>query len=247
MRPIPTTPRFLLPALALGVMFIVSGCASLQNLDLGSVRPAPGLDETTVTAGIKEALRIGAERTVGSVSAVDGFLGNELIRIAAPPQLDSVTSTLRDVGLGMVVDDLEEGMNRAAEAAAGEALSVLWEAVRTMTVADAFGILDGGETAATTYFRDRTGAELRSRFQPIVRTSMNEVGVARLYDRLVDVYTNLPLTGAPEAVSLDDYVTDRALDGLFSTLAGEETRIRQDPLARTTELLRRVFGERRAP
>jgi len=174
---------------------------------------------------------------------VDGFLGNEMIRIGAPPQLASVTSTLRDVGLGVVVDDLEEGMNRAAEAAAGEALSVLWEAVRTMTVADAFGILDGGETAATDYFRGRTGTALRSRFRPIVHNAMNEVGVARLHDRLVTMYTDLPLTDAPEVVSLEDYVTDSAMNGLFTVLAGEETRIRRDPVARTTELLRRVFGE----
>jgi Protein of unknown function (DUF4197) len=222
------------------------GCATLQNMNLDDVLAGAGggLDETTVTAGIKEALRIGAERTVGSVSAVDGFLGNEMIRIAAPSQLNSMTETLRDVGLGVVVDDLEEGMNRAAEAAAGEALSVLWEAVRTMTVADAFGILDGDQTAATDYFRDRTDTALRARFQPIVHNAMNEVGVARLHDRLVTMYTNLPLSGAPTAVSLEDYVTDRTLNGLFTVLAGEETQIRQDPVARTTELLRRVFGER---
>ena len=225
------------------VLLAAVGCASLQNVDLGDVVGDGGeLDEATVTAGLKEALKVGSERTVVSTSAVDGFLGNALIRIALPEQLTSAASTLRSVGLGTYVDELETAMNRAAEQAAGEARQILWDAVTAMTIADAFAILRGHDTAATEYFRDRTAEVLRARFAPIVQQKTASVGLGRLYGQLTAAYENLPLTGKPELVDLDDYVTDEALDGLFTVLAQEEREIRRDPAARTTDLLRRVFG-----
>ena len=111
-----------------------------------------------------------------------------------------------------------------------------------MTIADAFGILNGHETAATEYFQERTRATLEARYQPIVQQKMQEVGLARLYQDMLDVYNTLPLVGQPELAPLDRYVTDQALSGLFTVLADEERKIREDPAARTTELLRRVFG-----
>ena len=192
-------------------------------------------------AGLKEALRVGTERSVDSTSQTDGFWGNALIRIALPDELDSMTGTLRDVGFGSLVDDFELGMNRAAEAAAGEAVDVFWEAVQQMSIADAFGILDGGPHAATQYFRVRTSEALTNRFRPIVENRMEEVGAYPLYRQLHDRYTQIPLVEKPD-LDLIGYVTDRTLSGLFQVLAGEEQRIRNDPIARTTELLRRVFG-----
>jgi hypothetical protein len=229
----------------LGLFLLLSalGCATLQE-DLADILSAEsgGLDEPTVIAGIKEALRVGTENTVLSTSSLDGYLGNRLIRIVIPEQLESMASTLRQVGLGSQVDELEVGMNRAAEMAAAEAREVFWDAIKGMTVSDAFGILNGGDTAATEYFRGRTGATLRTRFHPIIQEKMDDVGLSRLYTTVADTYNSLPMAEASPLIDIDEYVTDRALAGLFTVLAQEEQKIRRDPLARTTDLLRRVFG-----
>lgn len=222
------------------------GCASLQDADLSSILGAGtggALDEATVLAGLKEALKVGSSNAAVSTSSVDGFLGNALIRIAVPGQLDSAASTLRSVGLGSYVDELEVAMNRAAEQASGEARTIFWDAVTSLTIGDAFGILNGHDTAATDYFRGRTETELRARFTPIVSEKTASVGLGRLYGQLADTYSGLPLTGKPEMVDLDAYVTEEALDGLFTVLAQEEQAIRNDPGAQTTDLLRRVFGK----
>ena len=232
--------------LSLVLILGVSGCATLQkdmaDILQGGSSGSGALDEPTVIAGIKEALRVGTQNTVLSTSRVDGYLGNQLIRIALPEQMESVASTLRKVGLGSQVDELEVGMNRAAELAAGEARDVFWNAITGMTVSDAFGILKGGNTAATEYFQHRTAAALRTRFQPIVQKKIEEVGLSRIYSRVADTYNSLPLAGTQKMVDLDEYVTDKALTGLFTILATEEQKIREDPVARTTDLLRKVFG-----
>ncbi len=238
------SPPLLAAALAV-IAFAASGCATLQQT-MGAVLSADStggtLDEPTVIAGIKEALKVGTENTVISTSKLDGFLSNELIRIAVPEQMTTVASTLRKVGFGSQVDELEVGMNRAAERAAGEAKEVFWTAIKGMTVSDAFGILDGGSTAATDYFRAKTSATLKTRFQPIVEEKIQEVGVSRMYTKVADTYNSLPLAGTQKMVDLDEYVTDKALSGLFTVLAMEEQRIREDPVARTTDLLKKVFG-----
>ena len=232
--------------LCLLALLAVSGCAALEGGMGGILGGGPGtsgaLDESTVTAGIKEALRVGTQNTVLSTSKVDGYLGNALIRIAMPSQLQSAASALRQAGLGAQVDEMEVGMNRAAELAAGEAREVFWNAITSMTVSDAFGILRGGNTAATDYFRQQTYGALRTRFHPIIQEKINEVGLSRVYGRISDAYNSLPLGGSSRLVDLDGYVTDQALAGLFTVLASEEQKIRQDPAARTTELLKRVFG-----
>lgn len=226
----------------------LAGCESVSNGGLQQVLDTAlgdgPLDEGTVAAGLKEALRVGTDRTVSVVSLRDGYLGNPLIRIPLPGELTKAAATLRGVGLGAPVDELETAMNRAAEQAAGEAAAVFVGAITRMTVADAFAILDGGDTAATDYFRGKTSAELTARFRPIVRTQLDDVGLARLYDRVVAAYDAIPLTQKPVATDLDAYVTDGALRGLFTVLGQEERKIRQDPLARTTALLEKVFGRK---
>lgn len=218
------------------------GCASLNTAALGDLLGEAPLDEATVAAGLRQALTIGSGRAVDAVSVVDGFLADELLRIAVPDQLAGVTGTLRDLGLHGPVDDLELGMNRAASLAAGEARTVLTAAVASLTIADAFAILNGGDTAATDLFRTRTGDDLRARFRPLVDDAMAEVGVARLYNAMLDVYDALPLTSKPQPVSLEDHVVEGTLDGVFTALGREEASIRHDPLKRTTDLLKRVFG-----
>jgi hypothetical protein len=209
-----------------------------RSAGLGGIAP---LDESTVAAGLKESLRVGTERTVAVTSQQDGFWGNPLLRIALPDSLAPMASALRAVGLGSNVDELELAMNRAAETASAEAREVFWTAIKKMTLQDAFGILNGGDTAATEYFEARTSDQLRIRFLPIVNTQMQRVGVYRVYEPLLRRYTALPFVTKP-AIDLDEYVTGKALDGLFATLGNEEKRIREDPAARSTELLRRVFG-----
>ena len=229
------------------IVFCIASCTALDGelgkvLETGTGRDG-ALDEKTVAAGIKEALRVGAEQTVESTSRRGGFLENRLIRIAIPEQLRRATDIMRDFGMGSMVDELETGMNRAAELAAGEAKQVLWNAVTGMTVQDAFGILRSGDNAATEYFRRKTGPELRRRFHPIVEDKIESIGLSRVYGRFADAYNLLNIEGNPELVDLDEYVTGQTLDGLFTVLENEEKKIREDPLARTTDLLRRVFGQ----
>ena len=225
---------------------MILGCATVQDFDykpvLDGVTGAE-LDEATVLAGLKDALTVGTSNTVTRTSAVDGYLGNDLIRIALPDKLQEPASTLRSVGLGSYVDEFEVAMNRAAEQAAGEARDIFWDAVTAMTIQDAFGILNGADTAATDYFRIRTQANLRSKFLPIVTEKTASVKLGSLYAHFSGAYETLPLTSKPDLIDLDAYVTDQALQGLYSELALEEQAIRNDPAARTTELLRRVFGQ----
>jgi hypothetical protein len=225
------------------VLLAMPGCAGLSSGAIGDILGTGSgpLDEATIVAGLREALHVGAERTVDKTSRPNGFFENPRIHIPLPQELDTAASTLRSVGLGHHVDQFELTMNRAAEAAAGEAVDVFWSAIQTMTWSDARGILQGNDTAATAFFRSRTEAELRTRFHPIVVAKMNELGSVRIYERLVEAYTALSLTTKP-VFDPTDYVTTRALGGLFTILGEEEKRIREDPAARTTELLRRVFG-----
>jgi hypothetical protein len=205
---------------------------------LGSSAP---LDSTTVAQGLKEALSVGTERAVAKLSQPGGYAKDAALRLMIPEKLQKVGSTLRKVGLGSLVDDFEGKMNAAAEEAASKAVPVFANAVRSMSFEDAMGILKGGPTAATEYFKAKTSDQLRAMYEPIVRAKMEQVGTAKLYNSLMAKYDAIPLTSKPD-FSLDTYVTDKALDGLFSKLGDMEKDIRENPAARTTALLRRVFG-----
>ncbi len=218
------------------------GCAELGGLQL----PLPGfpggvIDEQTVASGLREALRVGTERASNALSTPGGFSNDPLLRLALPREFDEVASALRGLGLGKPVDDLEHAMNRAAEAAAAEAVPVFASAITSMSIADAFAILNGERDAATNYFRVHTEQALRARFVPIAERGMRSVGLYRIYEDIVQAYERIPFRTMP-APDLEAHVANAALAGLFSELAKEEGRIRDDPAARTTELLRRVFG-----
>jgi len=239
-------------ALAGALALACAGGTGVPELDraLEGARQASGasapLDEATVIAGLRDALRVGTGRAVSATSSVDGFLANELIRIHTPESLSGMTRTLRAVGFGRQVDELEVSMNRAAEQAAGEATAVFWSGIQQMSIRDGWEILNGGDTAATDYFRRTTSDALRARFSPIVEDKMAAVGLVRLYDDLVARYEAVPLASfAGEPPDLRPHVTDGARSGLFTVLAQEEAKIRSDPAARTTDLLKRVFGAAR--
>ncbi len=206
-----------------------------------SVDGQPREDETR--SALKEALEIGAIKAVDLASAPDGFLGNPLIRIPMPSALDRVSQSLRSLGMGQVVDDFELSMNRAAEMAAAEATPILIDAVRGVSFNDAVSILNGGNTAATDVLRTKTEESLTAVFEPIIKTKMDEAGVTRSYERLMEQGGGLmAMLGGGDQLDLPAYVTGKTLDGLFALIAEEEAKIRTDPVARTTDLLGRIFG-----
>jgi hypothetical protein len=223
---------------------LLVSCAGLPP-ELGSVLGSAGvtpLAESEIAAGLKEALAVGTERAVARVGVRDGFWLNRDVNIPLPESLRKVEKTLRAFGQGAKVDEFHLSLNRAAEAAAPEAAAIFGDAIRAMTLADARKILEGPNDAATEYFRGRTYATLGARFQPIVAKATASVGATKKYKDLSAKVTKV-MPGY-ELQDIDAYVTDRALGGLFRTLAAEELKIRQDPAARSTELLKRVFGSR---
>lgn len=230
------------------VTLLLAGCAGLppelesvlgQAGGIGSGAGSP-IAGSEAAQGLKEALVLGTTRTIERVGVLDGFWTNRDIQIPLPENLRKVEKTLRVLGQGRAVDDFHLSLNRAAEAAAPEAAAIFSHAIRTMSFDDAMGILRGPSNAATEYFRGKTQAALAARFRPIVARATDRVGATRKYKEMSAKLSAY----APGVASqdIDAYVTDRALGGLFLTLAQEETRIRRDPAARTTELLKRVFG-----
>ncbi len=193
------------------------------------------------SAGVREALRVATDRAVALASKPGGFQGDARIHIKPPKTVRKIGKALRAIGMGAQVDELELGMNRAAERATAEAKPVFADAIRGMTLDDAVGIVRGGDSAATDYFRSATEARLHARFKPIVANSLARVGARKQYDALVARYRALPLA-EPTNLDLDEYTTNKTLDGLFTLLADEEKKIRTDPAKRTTSLLRKVFG-----
>ncbi len=199
------------------------------------------LGEGTIVDGLREALSVATRKAVDKVSAVDGYLGNPEIKIPFPEKIRTVADVLGKVGFQRQVDEFVLSMNRAAERAATEAAPIFIDAVREMTIQDARGILNGGDTAATEYFREKTFDRLYAAFKPRVSESMDSVGVTQSYKAVMDRYSSIPLMSAKD-YDLDHYVTEKSLGGLFYMLGEEEKKIRTDPAARVTELLRKVFG-----
>jgi hypothetical protein len=207
--------------------------------------PALGqLDRITskeAAAGLKAALEKGSQAAVATLGRTDGFMGNPAVRIPLPDSLTRAESLLRRIGMGRYADELVLSMNRAAEAAVPEARQLFIDSVRKMTVQDAKGILAGGETSGTEYFQRTTKDQLHNRFLPIVKRATEKVGVAQRYNEYAEKGAQLGLV-RKEHSNLDEYVTQKALDGLYLVVAEEEKKIREDPLAAGTSIIRKVFG-----
>ena len=203
-----------------------------------------GLTNADVVAGLKEALTTGAEHSVDLASVTDGFWKNDRLRIPFPPEAIKVKNTLLGLGMNAQVEKFELTMNRAAETAAKEAVPVFVNAIKGMSVADGFAILKGGDHAATNFLKEKTTAELTMKFRPIVENATKQVALTSYWTPLAAAYNKASMFTGGQAVDpdLDAYVTQKAIDGLFVLVADEEQKIRQDPMARTTDLLRRVFG-----
>lgn len=192
-------------------------------------------------AALKAALDRGSQAAVASLGRSDGFLGNPQVRIPLPDSLARAGRLMRRVGMGHHADELVLTMNRAAEAAVPEARGLLLQAVKKMTVQDAKGILGGGETAGTDYFKRSTRQEIAKRFLPIVRRSTSKLGLARQYNRFAERGARLGLV-RQEHADLDQYVTQKCLDGLYFMVAEEEKKIRRDPVGTASGIMRKVFG-----
>ena len=201
-----------------------------------------GLDDSTIISGLKEALSTSTENAVKNVSQVDGYLANEAIKILMPEKIQKVADVLTKIGYQKPVDDFITSMNHAAERAAPKATTHFISAIKEMSFDDAKNILNGGDTAATEYFQSKTSDKLYDEFKPIIASSMDQVGATRSYKEMMGKYTSLPFM-KEESFDLDHYVSSKALEGLFATIALEEKKIRTDPAARATDLLKTVFGK----
>jgi hypothetical protein len=200
------------------------------------------LSDDKIIAGLREALRVGTGNAVALTGKPDGFLKNAAIKILLPEKLRTAGKTLRMVGLGSQVDALEVGMNRAAEQATPQAKQIFLNAVKRMTFSDARQILTGGDTAATDYFKRTSSGELSAAFAPIVHKAMENVGVVRQYNQLMK-NPMLSAVANDKEFNLDDYVLGKTTDGLFYMVGEEEKKIRKDPAAQITPILREVFGK----
>ncbi|MDR2209085.1 MAG: DUF4197 domain-containing protein [Azoarcus sp.] len=212
---------------------LLSGAAHALSLDQ--------LTSSDATAGLKEALTQGAGKAVDMLGKENGFLGNPKVRIPLPDKLNKAGKMMRSVGLGRQVDELETTLNRAAEAAVPEAKKLLVDAIRNMSVQDVKGILTGGNNSATEYFRRTTSGPLGDRFRPIVQQAIARVKLAEQYDKFAGSAARFGLISKEDS-TLDGYVTNKALDGLFMMMAEEEKAIRENPLSAAGSLAQKVFG-----
>lgn len=221
----------------------------LEGITRSILTPKPqssaALDTDTTIKGLKEALATVTERAVSTVSQADGYFGNQMIKILLPDKLQKAGDLMSMFGFQQEVDDFILSMNRAAEKAAPTAVNFFGDAIRSMSVEDAKGILTGGDTAATEFFENKTRDKLFDSFKPTVSDTISQTGVTNSYQNMVGKLNSLPLASmlGGTDLDLDNYVTNKALDGLFTMLGEEEKKIRTNPLARTSELLQKVFGK----
>ncbi|MEQ8443277.1 MAG: DUF4197 domain-containing protein [Alphaproteobacteria bacterium] len=230
------------PAVA---QFSLEGATDLLNRAIGNDNEggdSNSLTESEVIAGLREALRVGAETVTADLGMTDGFNADPAVHIPLPENLRRVQEMLSGIGMGSLGDEVELKMNRAAEEAMDQSREVLVNAVQAMTVEDGYGILNGPDDAATQYLQRISGDDIRQRIRPIVERTLNEVGAVAAVDSMLGEYQNIPFVPNVSA-DLTDHATDHAYDGLFHYIAQEEAAIRSDPAARTTDLLRRVFSE----
>lgn len=233
--------------LLLPLLLLVSVMANSQGLlkkASGLLNKAKGgsLSTEEVVAGLKEALSVGANNSASKLSAVDGFFANAAIKVLMPPEAKKVENALRTAGMGKLVDDAILSMNRAAEDAAKSAAPIFLDAIKGMSFQDAMSILRGSDTAATGYLRGKTVPALTEAFRPVIEGSLEKTGATKHWKTVFETYNKLPTTFKKVNPDLAGYVTDKGLSGIFYQVAEEEMKIRKDPAARVTDILKKVFG-----
>jgi hypothetical protein len=231
------------------ITFIFAGIASAQFESLKKAAKklksgSTGLSSEEIAEGLKEALTNGISKGSDLVSQLDGYYKNPEIKIPFPPEAKKAEDRLRQMGLGKDVDNFVLTLNRAAEDAAKEAKPIFVTAIKQMTIQDAAGILKGQPDAATQYLKGTTSSPLKEKFKPIVQASLSKVNATKYYSDLINTYNKIPMVTKMNP-NLDDYATDKAIEGLFVMIAKEEKNIRSNPGARTSELLKKVFGSQK--
>jgi hypothetical protein len=233
----------------LAIVCLLPACSSGQ-FDLGKIKKQinktvnqgqPSNQE--IIDGLKQALTIGSNNASGSASKVDGYFKNPIIKVPFPPQAEKMETKLRSLGMNKQVDEFVLTINRAAEEAAKQAAPIFVDAVKGMTISDGVGILRGNDSAATTYLKNKTSVSLHDKFKPVIRTATQKVDVTKYWTPLITTYNKLPFVDKLNP-DLEEYITERALFGLFHLVGEEETKIRRDPSARVTDLLKKVFGNK---
>lgn len=229
--------KILLCALMLPIM----ACTELQQVVNQLPQGTGGLGNAEIANGLRQALDMGIEKQVSKLTQTDGFYRNELVKIMLPEELQKVDRTLRDIGLGKLADEGLKVLNRAAEDAVGEATPIFVNAVKGITFTDAKNILLGSDDAATQYLTKTTRSQLYDKFNPVIKNSFDKVGADQIWSNLITRYNNLPLTTDVNP-DLTDYVTQQALQGVYTMIAIEEKEIRTKVSSRTTDVLKRVFA-----
>lgn len=227
-------------AILLIACFTFSGCAELQQV-AGQLPQGGVLSNADIASGLRAALDKGIDTQVTKLTQTDGFYKNQLVKILLPEELQKVDSGLRAIGLGSLADEGIKMMNRAAEDAVKEATPIFVSAVKQITFTDARNILLGNDQAATSYLERTTSTQLYSKFNPVIKSSFNKVGADKVWSNIITRYNQIPLVKKVNP-DLTDYVTDKALEGVYKMIAVEEKNIRDNISARTTPLLQRVFA-----
>jgi hypothetical protein len=238
--------------LGLTVSLVLASCEVLeeatktvsQNLPSAATSNKPQLTNQEVISGLKEALSVGIKNSVNLTSVTDGFLKNTAIRLPFPPDALKVRQKALDLGMSAQVDKFETTLNRAAEEAVKEALPIFTNAITSMTISDGFAILNGGNGAATRYLKEKTTAQLTSAFRPRVEAAISKVQLTQYWEPIINKYNGaMTLTGGQKLnPDLNQFVTERAIAGLFIMVEKEENKIRLDPMARVNDILKKVFG-----
>jgi uncharacterized protein DUF4197 len=220
------------------LMFFVSSCDTLSKLPSAGI----GISEQEAAMGIRDALEQGVGRGVNFLNKPDGFFGNQTYKLFLPPDAQKIEKTLRDLGMGGMIDKAILQINRAAEDAVGFARPIFADAIREMTITDALNIVKGPKDAATQYFRQKTTEKLVAAFSPLIKSSLDKFQATKYYADIVNTYNRFPTTMNKINPDLPSYVVNKSVEALFDQVAKEEANIRENPVARTTEILKKVFG-----
>lgn len=229
----------ILIAAVFSIGILVSGCATLAGVVNGVTGGALTTDE--IARGLKEALTVGINNSSAKASAFDGYLGNSMIKLLFPPEAQKVEAKLRQIGLGGECDKFITALNRGAEDAAKYAAPIFIDAITKMTISDALGILKGDKDAATQYLKRSSTTALVAAFSPVIESSLAKTNATKAYTDIANLYNKIPLVQKVNP-DLKQYATNKAIDGLFLLVAQEEANIRENPVARVSDLLKRVFG-----
>lgn len=225
----------------LSVSLLLNSCDAISQLPKTTGGSGP-VSEGEAGQGVKQALANGITNAVLQLNKEDGFFKDLLYKVLLPPDAQKVERTLRNLGMGSMVDKAILQINRGAEDAVGFAKPIFADAIRSMTLTDALGIVRGGDTTATHYFREKTVSKLVAAFLPVIKSSLDKVDATKYYGDIVTKYNSFPTTLKKINPDLPSYVTDRATNALFDLIAKEERNIRANPIARTTDVLKKVFG-----